>query len=154
MRLTPLIWALILYPDQDAEKVQMCDRRIKAQAKLLQAKSSVSLDLERSLLIRIIQEHFCCTCRSAGTTSLRSADSRFGSSTYRWGQAPFFLAPVHVREATEQEPPWTGGASVLGPHAVLAPRLSDFATNRHESCGLNDSARHAHADQKHGQQDQ
>ena len=50
---------------------------------------------------------------------LRRAVLPLSPSTYCWGLAPFFLAPV----------PWP-------PRASLATRLSDFATNRHESCGL------------------
>jgi hypothetical protein len=52
-------------------------------------------------------------------TRLRRAVLPLSPSTYGWGLALFFLAPV----------PWP-------PRASLATRLSDFATNRHESCGL------------------
>ena len=61
-------------------------------------------------LARIIHEHFCCNRRSAATTSLRSAGSPLGPSTY-----------------------CTSTPQVLrAPRAALATRLSDFATNRHE----------------------
>src|SRR6266850_7396030 len=65
-------------------------------------------------LARIIHEHLCCNRRSAATTSLRPAGSPLGPSTY-----------------------CTSTHRVLrAPRAGLATRLSDFATNRHEQCGL------------------
>ena len=66
--------------------------------------------LIRLVQARIIHERFCCNRRSAATTSLRSAGSPFGPSTY-----------------------CTSTPQVLrAPRAALATRLSDFATNRHE----------------------
>ena len=65
-------------------------------------------------LARIIHERFCCNRRSAATTGLRPAGSPLGSSTY--------CTSTH----------WV----LTAPHAGLATRLSDVATNRHESCGL------------------
>jgi hypothetical protein len=66
-------------------------------------------DLQQ-FLTRIIHEHFCCNRRSAAPTSLRSAGSPLGPSTY-----------------------YTSTPQVLpAPRAALATRLSDFATNRHE----------------------
>ena len=47
-------------------------------------------------LARIIHEHFCCNRGFAATPSLRRAGSPFAPSTYCWGLAPFFLAPVPV----------------------------------------------------------
>ena len=65
-------------------------------------------------LARITHEHFCCNRRSAATTSLRSAGSPLGPSTY-----------------------CTSTPQVLRtPRAGLATRLSDFVTNCHEYCGL------------------
>jgi len=61
------------------------------------------------LLSRIIHEHFCYNRRSAATTSLRSAGSPFGPSTY-------CTSTLQVLRA---------------PRAALATRLSDFATNCH-----------------------
>jgi hypothetical protein len=61
-------------------------------------------------LTRIIHERFCCTRRSAAPTSLRSAGSPLGPSTY-CTSTPQDLRP---------------------PRAALATRLGDFATNRHE----------------------
>ena len=52
----------------------------------------------------MIHEYFCCNRRSTATTSLRSADSPLGPSTYCWGLAPFFLAPVPVLEAGQALP--------------------------------------------------
>jgi hypothetical protein len=63
---------------------------------------------------RIIHERFCCNRRSAATTSLRPAGSPLGPSTY--------CTSMHRVLTT--------------PRAGLATRLSDFATNRHELCGL------------------
>jgi hypothetical protein len=63
---------------------------------------------------RIIRERFCCNRRSAATTSLRPAGSPLGPSPY-CTSTPRVLA---------------------APRAGLATRLSDFATNRHELCGL------------------
>ena len=67
-----------------------------------------------SFLARIIHEHFCCNRRSAATTSLRPAGSPLGPS-------PYCTSTHRVLTA---------------PRAGLATRLSDFATNRHEYCGL------------------
>ncbi len=61
-------------------------------------------------LARIIHERFCCNRRSAATTGLRSAGSPLGSSPY--------CTSTH----------WV----LTAPHAGLATRLSDFATNFHE----------------------
>ena len=63
---------------------------------------------------RIIHEHFCCNRRSAATTSLRPAGSPLGPS-------PYCTSTHRVLRA---------------PRAGLATRLSDFATNCHEECGL------------------
>jgi TonB family protein len=65
-------------------------------------------------LARMIHDRFCCTRRSAATTSLRPAGSLIGPSPY----CPSM--PQILRS----------------PRAGLATRLSDFATNRHKSCGL------------------
>ena len=62
----------------------------------------------------MIHEHFCCNRRSAATTSLRPVGSPLGPSTYCTSTHRILTAPR------------TG----------LATRLSAFATNRHESCGL------------------
>jgi hypothetical protein len=62
----------------------------------------------------MIHERFCCNRRSAATTSLRPAGSPLGPSTYCKSTPRVLTAP----------------------RAGLATRLSDFATNRHESCGL------------------
>jgi len=63
---------------------------------------------------RMIHERFCCNRRSAATTSLRPAGSLLGPSPY-----------------------CTSTPQILrSPRAGLATRLSDFATNRHKSCGL------------------
>ena len=85
----------------------------------------------RQGLARIVHEHFCCNRRSAATTSLRPVGSPLGPSTYCWGLAPFFLAPVPVLEAG-QAPPQTAEPVLQAPRAGLATRLRDFATNRHE----------------------
>ncbi len=63
---------------------------------------------------RIIHERFCCNRRSAATTSLRPAGSPLEPS-------PYCMSTHRVLTA---------------PRAGLATRLSDFATNRHELCGL------------------
>jgi hypothetical protein len=63
---------------------------------------------------RIIHERFCCNRRSAATTSLRPAGSPLGPSPYCTSTHRVFTAP----------------------RACLARRLGDFATNRHELCGL------------------
>jgi hypothetical protein len=63
---------------------------------------------------RIIHERFCCNRRSAATASLRPAGSPLGPS-------PYCTSTHRVLTA---------------PRAGLATRLSDFATNRHELCGL------------------
>ena len=68
----------------------------------------------RSLLARIIHECFYCNRRSAATTSLWTAGSPLGPSPY-CTSTPRVLTP---------------------PRARLAWRLRDFATNRHEYCGL------------------
>ena len=82
------------------------------QPSALERRSAMS-GLIRLVLARIIHERFCCNRRSAATTSLRSAGSPFGPSTY-----------------------CTSTPQVLrAPRAALATRLSDFATNRHEQCG-------------------
>ena len=65
-------------------------------------------------LARIIHERFCCNRRFAAATSLRRAGSPLAPSTY-CSSTPRGLA---------------------APHAPLATRLRDFATNRHEYCGL------------------
>ena len=65
-------------------------------------------------LARIIHERFCCNRRSAATTSLWLAGSPLGPS-------PYCTSTPQVLRA---------------PRAGLATRLSDFATNRHEQCGL------------------
>jgi len=67
-----------------------------------------------SFLARIIHERFCCNRRSAATTSLRPAGSPLRPS-------PYCTSTHRVLRA---------------PRAGLATRLSDFATNRHEQCGL------------------
>ena len=67
---------------------------------------------------RIIHERFCCNRRSAATTSLRPAGSPLGPS-------PYCTSTHRVLTALR---------------AGLATRLSDFATNRHELCGLAVSA--------------
>ena len=81
------------------------------------------------LLARIIHEHFCCNRGFAATTSLRRAGSPFAPSTYCWGLAPFFLAPVPVGRAAGQAPPQRAEPVPWAPRTRLA-------TNRHESCGL------------------
>ena len=65
-----------------------------------------------SQLARIIHEHFCCNRRSAAATSLRSA-----------GSPPRTIDVLHE---------YASGP----PGSALATRLRDFATHRHESCGL------------------
>jgi hypothetical protein len=70
-----------------------------------------------SFLARIIHERFYYNRRSAATTSLRPVGSPLGPS-------PYYTSMHRVLNA---------------PRAGLATRLSDFATNRHEQCGL-DSA--------------
>ena len=67
---------------------------------------------------RIIHERFCCNRRSAATTSLRPAGSPLEPS-------PYCTSTHRVLTA---------------PRAGFATRLSDFATNRHELCGLAVSA--------------
>jgi hypothetical protein len=67
-----------------------------------------------SFLARIIHERFCCNRRSTATTSLRPAGSPLEPSTY--------CTSTH--------------RVLTAPRAGLATRLSDFATNRHEQCGL------------------
>ena len=62
----------------------------------------------------MIHERFCCNRRSAATTSLRPAGSSLGPSPY--------CTSTH--------------RALAAPRAGLAARLSDFATNFHESCGL------------------
>jgi hypothetical protein len=70
-------------------------------------------------LASMIHEHFCCNRRSAVPTSLRPAGSPLRPSTY-----------------------CTSTPQVLrAPRAGLTTRLRDFATNCHESCGLNSPAR-------------
>ena len=76
-----------------------------------------SLKRSRASLARIIHEHFCCNRRSAATTSLRPTGSPLGPSTYCTSTPQVFRAP----------------------RVGLATRLSDFATNRHEQCGLEGS---------------
>jgi len=63
---------------------------------------------------RMIHERFCCNRRSAATTSLRPAGSPLRPSTY--------CTSTH--------------RVLTAPRAGLATRLRDFATNRHELCGL------------------
>ncbi|MEK7352646.1 MAG: hypothetical protein AAB177_17365, partial [Nitrospirota bacterium] len=63
-----------------------------------------------SVLARIIHEHFCCNRGFAAATSLRRAGSPLGPSTYCTSTRRGLAAP----------------------HARLATRLRDFATNRHE----------------------
>jgi hypothetical protein len=63
--------------------------------------------------------------------SIRPAGTPLGPSTYGWGLAPFFLAPVSVLEAG-QALPQTAEPVPRAPCAGLATRLSDFATNHHE----------------------
>jgi len=82
-------------------------------------------------LDRIIHEHFYRNRQSSATTSPRPAGSSLGPSTYRWGVAPFFLAPVPVL-GTGQAPPKTAEPVPYAPCAGLATQLSDFATNRHD----------------------
>src|SRR4029079_15265524 len=65
-------------------------------------------------LARSIHERFCYNHRPAATTSLRPAGSPLGPSTY--------CSSTH--------------RALTAPRAGLAMRLSDFATNRHEYCGL------------------
>ena len=62
----------------------------------------------------MIHEHFCCNRGFAAATSLRRAGSPLASSTY--------CTSTH--------------RGLTAPRARLATRLRDFATNRHESCGL------------------
>jgi hypothetical protein len=70
----------------------------------------------------MIHEHFCYNRRSAVSTSLRPAGSPVESSTY-----------------------CTSTPRVLrAPRAALTTRLGDFATNRHESCGLARCIRYFH----------
>ena len=64
----------------------------------------------RLMLARIIHEHFCCNREFAAATSLWRAGSPKAPSTY-CANTPRGLAT---------------------PHARLATRLRDFATNRHE----------------------
>ena len=63
---------------------------------------------------RIIHERFCCNRRSAVTTCLRLAGLPLGPSPY--------CTSTH--------------RGLRAPRADLATRLSNFATNRHEQCGL------------------
>ena len=67
-----------------------------------------------SFLAHIIHERFCCNRRSAATTSLWPAGSPLVPS-------PYCTSTLQV---------------LWAPRAGLAMRLSDFATNRHEQCGL------------------
>jgi hypothetical protein len=68
----------------------------------------------RKTLAHMIHERFCCNRRSAAATSLRPSGSPLGPSTY-------CTSTRRGRRA---------------PRAGLATRLSDFVTNRHESCGF------------------
>ena len=72
-------------------------------------------------LARMIHERFCCNRRSPAATSLRPAGSPLGPSTYCTSTYRGLRAP----------------------RAGPATRLSDFAMNRHESCGL----KGAHSDE-------
>jgi hypothetical protein len=65
-------------------------------------------------LAHSIHEHCCCNRRSAATTSLRPVGLPFGPSTYCTSMPQVLWAP----------------------HAGLATRLNDFATNCHGQCGL------------------
>jgi hypothetical protein len=65
-------------------------------------------------LARIIHERFHCNRGFAATTGLDAAGSPLGRSTSCSRMPPFLPAP----------------------HACLTWRLRDFATNRHEQCGL------------------
>ena len=92
-------------------------------------------------LARIIHDRFCCNRRSAATTSLRPAGSPLGPTTYCWGLAPFFLAPVPVLGAG-QSPPQTAEPVPWAPRAGLGPLphpspyywggMGGGPTNRHE----------------------
>ena len=84
---------------------------------------------------RIIHKRFCCNRRSVATAGLRPAGSPLGPSPDCLGLAPFFLASVPGLGAG-QAPPQTAEPVPRAPHAGLATRLRDFATNRHELCCL------------------
>ena len=66
------------------------------------------------ILARMIHERFCCNRRFAAATNLRPTGSPLGPS-------PYCTSTHRVLTA---------------PRAGLATRLSDFATNRRELCGL------------------
>ena len=67
---------------------------------------------------RMTHEHCCTSCRFAAAASLRPAGSSLGPS-------------MHYKRTPQV---------IRAPHAGLATRLSDCATNHHESCRLD----HAH----------
>src|SRR5207244_1115547 len=98
-----------------ADGRQSCQRREKGISHLSNWRKPLSAqEIYVACLTRITHEHFCCNRRSAATTSLRPAGSPLGSSTY--------CTSTH--------------RVLTAPRAGLATRLSNFATNRHEQCGL------------------
>src|SRR5207344_1317611 len=85
--------------------------------------SQMFVPLSRGLavLTRIIHERFCCNRGFAAATSLDAVARRPGRRARR-----------SVGQHTVSSMP----PSLAAPRACLAWRLRDFATNRHESCGL------------------
>ena len=88
----------------------LCDRQMTRSFDM----DGIASDITDRARARIIHEHFCCNRRFAATTGLRPAGSPLGPS-------PCCMSTHRGLRA---------------PRAGLATRLSDFATNRHEQCGL------------------
>jgi hypothetical protein len=84
--------------------------------------------LEWNVSARIIHERFCCNHGFAAATSLHAACGRAGGRARR-------SPPRRTVSSTPRVLPAS--------RARLATRLRDFATNRHEQCGLSASL---HAD--------
>ena len=109
---------------------------LQLYARMLEPGKPADRPLLATNLAPIIHEHFCCNRRSAATTRLWPAGSPLKPSTYFGDWRPSFFAPVPVWATMGQAPPWTAEPVPWAPRAGLATRLSDFATNRHEYCGL------------------
>jgi len=81
-------------------------------------------------LARVIHEHVCCNRRSAATTSQWPSGSPVGPSLCSRGLA---LVPGGT---AGQAPPQTSEPVPWALRAGLTTWISEFATNRHESYGL------------------
>ena len=122
-------------PDGDSLVICRC-----VQGTLFCSPSPCRMSNASKRLTRIIHEGFYCNRRYVAATSLTAGGLPLGRSTYCWGLAPFFLAPVpvpkrrHRHRQRSQSPGLRAPVSHPLPHPppYYGGGMRGGPTNRHE----------------------